>query len=110
MKAQGRLDDVSETNFVYCGMMSDLAAIQLYLASGMSPDARNAQGNTALVAALDHDPQSPWSGQAEAVVRLLVEKGADVNRAGADGRTPLAIATAKSWTPVVELLKRAGAR
>src|SRR3989442_1050814 len=60
MRAQGRLDDVSETNFVYCAFMSDLAAVRLYLDSGMSPNLTNRYGRTPLIGAAGAEPGSPW--------------------------------------------------
>ena len=110
MRSQGRLDDVSETNFVYCAFMSDVAAVKLYLASGMSPDVRNRYGRTPLIAAITNDPSSPWSGQSDAVIELLVAHGADVNARDDEGASPLALARKTGRTGIATLLECKGAK
>ena len=44
------------------------------------------------------------------IVKLLIEKGADVNRAAEDGEAPLFWATKNGHTEIVKLLKAAGAK
>lgn len=59
--------------FVQRAAENDDLAVELFIRAGMSPDAPNRRGNTALMVA---------SGNGHvALVKRLVEKGADVNRA-----------------------------
>lgn len=58
-------------------------------------------GNTALMKVCDR-------GLLETAT-LLVDKGADVNRATSDGTTPLYMAIQKGFTPLVRLLMKMGA-
>jgi ankyrin repeat protein len=44
------------------------------------------------------------------VIEQLLAKGADVNAKDNDGNSPLSLATARSNTAVVELLKARGAK
>jgi hypothetical protein len=71
---------------------------------------------------IDHVNNLGWTALLEAiilgdgglrhteVVRLLVEAGADVNLADADGATPLALAQRRGYDAMVEILRSAGAR
>jgi len=43
-------------------------------------------------------------------VRLLISRGADVNRKSVSGATAVSLATNKNHPDVVEILRRAGAR
>jgi ankyrin repeat protein len=45
----------------------------------------------------------------EAVLRVLIEEGADVNKAINDGTTPLYIADREGHETIVQILKNAGA-
>lgn len=51
-----------------------------------------------------------WRGQANDVVHLLLERGADVNGVRADGRTPWVLARRGGFTAIAEQLERAGAK
>ena len=44
------------------------------------------------------------------VVQILLQAGADVNVVDNDGKSALMIAKEKSHTPIVNLLRRAGAK
>jgi ankyrin repeat protein len=50
-----------------------------------------------------------WQGEVE-VVKLLLEKGADVNAKRSGGETALEIAKAMEHTEIVQLLEKAGAK
>ena len=43
------------------------------------------------------------------MVKTLIEAGADVNKAGNDGETPLSIAVTEGEDAVIQLLRDAGA-
>jgi ankyrin repeat protein len=59
-------------------------------------------GRTALIMASDANHTE--------VVRLLLEKGADVNAKTKYGKTALALAKIKDHTDIVQLLEKAGAK
>lgn len=74
----------------------------LLLAEGALPDgADDAQGNSALMGVA-------FKGY-EAIARLLIEAGADVNRRNSVGQTALMTATLFGQTEIVDLLLAAGA-
>ena len=109
MLDKGRIDDISDTNFVYCAFMGDIEAVKLYLAAGTDVNARNDLGRTALIGAAGVDSSSPWSGKGEEVTRLLISKGADVNARDNDGQTAMMIATTMGRPGIVKILHEAGA-
>jgi ankyrin repeat protein len=73
-------------------------------------------------APLDHVNNLGWTALIESIVlgdggvrhtetlRALVEAGASVNLADREGRTPLALAEARGYDTMMQLLRRAGAR
>ncbi|KAJ3401120.1 hypothetical protein HDU80_006318 [Chytriomyces hyalinus] len=66
------------------------------------------------IAILDADFQEMWDDEAvevlrEKVVKTLIELGADVNLADAEGHTPLDFAEHKKREPIMKMLKEAGA-
>lgn len=77
----------------------DAAAAERALAAGASADERDERGWTALC----------WAaGRGDAaLVRLLVDGGADVTLTGTDGRTPLMIARAAGRAEAAEILEAA---
>ncbi|HEX6746740.1 MAG TPA: ankyrin repeat domain-containing protein [Longimicrobium sp.] len=77
----------------------DAAAVERALAAGASVDERDERGWTPLC----------WAaGRGEAaLVRLLVDRGADVTLRGTDERTPLMIARAASRAEAAEILAAA---
>jgi ankyrin repeat protein len=72
-----------------------------YLDGGVPVDLTDADGNTLVMLAA----YNGWPG----TVRLLAERGADVNRVNDRGQTPLAGAVFKADTEVVRALLGAGA-
>jgi hypothetical protein len=79
----------------------DMARLQL-LVTQQSPDARDAEGRTALMLAV-------LRGQSQAV-EVLLANGADPNAADARGTTPLQAALAGHQQTIAATLQRAGAR
>ncbi len=81
----------------------DVARVRSLLQQSAAPiDARDASGRTALMLAVLHGH--------EAVVRALLEQGADPNISDAVGHTVLAVARRQHQLPVIEALLQAGAR
>jgi ankyrin repeat protein len=66
------------------------------------------------VNAKDNSGSTPlhWAAQNGhlAVAKILIEKGSDVNAKRGDGATPLDLAISKGSAPLVEYLKRSGAK
>lgn len=75
--------------------------LSAYLDGGVPVDLTDAQGNTLVMLAA-------YNGQ-PSTVRLLAERGADVNRVNDRGQTPIAGAVFKAETEVVHALLAAGA-
>jgi len=109
MAAGHRIDDVSETNFVYCAFMGDMEAVQLYLDSGMNVNVKNSYGRTPLIAAAAAEPESPWYDKNADIIKLLLKNGADVNAKDNDGMTALATAEKAGRPAIAQLLKDSGA-
>jgi ankyrin repeat protein len=80
----------------------DMVAVPAFLAAGMNPNDKDAEGRTALMSAAA-------GGHAD-VVTLLLEKGATVNVTSARGLTPLAAAIFNDQPGVIALLIAKGAR
>jgi ankyrin repeat protein len=91
----------SSEAFVEQAGQGDAAAVSLFLDIGMSPDARNAKGVTALTNAA--------AGGQLAVVQRLLDKGADATLPATDGPTPLTAAAWGGHAKVAEALLDAGA-
>jgi len=80
----------------------DLTKLRTLMAEGVPTEARDADGRTALMLAVQH-------GRADVVNELLAH-GADPGAADADGETPLQTAVITGQTVVAEALRRAGTR
>jgi uncharacterized protein len=91
----------TETLLQKAARTGDLALLRSRLSEGVSPNARDPQGRTALFVAAA-------AGQIEAM-RLLLDTGANVNLATPDGRTPLIQAAISGQTRAVQLLIKTGA-
>ena len=95
-------DDVRElaTRLFDMARNGDEALIE-YLDNGVSPDLANQDGNSLLMLAA-------YAGHT-AIVRGLLERGADVDKQNNRGQTPLAGAVFKKYDEVVDVLVDAGA-
>jgi len=91
------IDDL--TGAAYRNNGRELSAL---LARGVDPNARDAQGNTALEVALREE-------SAKALESLLVHPALDVNQANAAGETPLMLAALKGRLDWVKQLVKKGA-
>jgi ankyrin repeat protein len=133
-------DTIHDSPFLYAGAQGRLAILRLTLAAGADLKSTNRYGGTALIPAahhghvetvrellktaidVDHVNRLGWTALLEAIilgdggpahteiVRLLVAHGASLQRADAQGVTPLAHAERRGQRTVVEVLRRAGAR
>ena len=91
--------EYSKDSFVKQASEGDTIAVRLFIASGMDPNARIKDGNSALIAA---------AGSAETVQALLAG-GADVNAKNLQGGTALLSAAGSGQADVVSLLLNKGA-
>jgi ankyrin repeat protein len=84
---------------------------QILLKTDTDPDTRDYQGWTALQQACSIEINSPESRNKEAIVRLLISQGADVNAAGDKnfGKTALQAACYSGNERIVDLLLEKGA-
>lgn len=94
-------DPVSEDKFRVAAWRGDLEEVERWLADGMAVDVPGENGRTALYLAA--------SEGRHAVVRLLLERGADVNAADSAGFTALFGAAQADDVEMVRLLLDAGA-
>jgi uncharacterized protein len=130
-------DDQQDSPFLYAGAEGRLQILRLTLAAGADLASTNRYGGTALIPAahhghvetvrellgtriaVDHVNRLGWTALLEAVilgdggrahtaiVGLLVQHGADVNKADAQGVTPLAHAERRGQRAIAEILRRA---
>lgn len=103
----------NEALLVGYGRFAKLQAIDLLLAHGADPDARDAAAWTPLhsVASLPGHPSTPPEQQARnlAAARRLLDGRADLEARNMGGKTPLAIAAFLGHRTMTELLLAAGA-
>ena len=90
-----------EEEICFASIQGDLETVQRLLKSGVSPDARDRFGGSALEGAAD--------GGFTEIVQVLIRKGADVNARGPLGGTPLILAAANGHLETVRGLLEAGA-
>lgn len=133
-------DEKRDSAFLLAGAQGRLEILKLTLKAGADLKSTNRYGGTALIPAchhghvetvrellktridVDHVNHLGWTALLEAIVlgdggpahteivRLLVAHGASVQRADAQGVTPLAHAQRRGQHAIVEILRRAGAR
>jgi ankyrin repeat protein len=100
-KAAGR--KVIDEKLISCVEAGDAGCLAQFLAAGAKPDATDARGVAALSLAAE--------GKSTSVVRLLLDAGADVNKAGAGEGSPLCRAAVFGRKEIGEmLLERGGGR
>lgn len=91
----------SEEDFLRSAEKGDVISVELFLAAGMDPNAKDQYGGTALRYAASRGHV--------AIVQALLDKGADVNVKDNDGFTPLRYATRNGYAPIVKALLDKGA-
>ncbi|MDK7870724.1 ankyrin repeat domain-containing protein [Micrococcus luteus] len=89
----GRMFDAARTG--------DVETLEAYIVAGLDPDRQNGSGDTFLTLAADHHQP--------AVVEMLVDVGADVEKADDRGQRPLTCATLTGDVESMRLLLAAGA-
>ncbi len=87
--------------FLECAAVGDVTCVNHFLAAGMSPEAQDERGTTALMRAL--------YGRHLEIAGVLIEQGADVNARRKDGATVLWSASHAGRMDFVELLLAKGA-
>ena len=132
-------DDIQDTPFLYAGAEGRLQILRLTLAAGADLKSTNRYGGTALIPAahhghvdtvrellqtkidIDHVNRLGWTALLEAIilgdggpahteiVRLLVDHGASLQRADAQGVTPLRHAEQRGQAAIAGILRGAGA-
>lgn len=133
-------DRISDSPYLYAGARGHLAILKLTLSHGADLTSLNRYGGTALIPAaerghvetvrtliaagvsIDHVNNLGWTALLEAIilgdggeqhrqiVDLLIQAGADVNLADADGRSPLDHARMRGFAEIATALTAAGAR
>ncbi|GHF47463.1 hypothetical protein GCM10017056_19060 [Seohaeicola zhoushanensis] len=133
-------DDIQDSPYLYAGAEGRLAILKLTLAHGADLASTNRYGGTALIpaaerqsaevvqvlieagVALDHVNKLGWTAlleavllgdggpERQAVVRALIDAGADVTLADGEGVTPLGHARARGYGDIARMLEAAGAR
>jgi len=100
-------DSYNGTGLIRAADRGHVEIIQELLKTDIKIDHVNNLGWTALLEAIILGDGGPRHTE---VVRLLVEAGADVNLADANGVTPLAHARQRGYVQMIEILQKAGAR
>lgn len=100
-------NDIGETALMAAALRGHTLAVEVLLKSGARTDAIDETGSTALMMA-SMGVLYKGGGSAE-TVRLLIARGADVNRSNDDGITALIGAASRGNTAVVRELLAAGA-
>lgn len=90
----------SERDFLDVVRDGRIGMVKLFLTAGMNPNARNEQGETALLMAVAKDHPD--------IVRVLLEAKADANSTGRDGLTPLMRAVRDGKKGIVRALLDGG--
>ena len=91
----------SGTTLIESAENGDTPMVELLLTAGMSPQAKDPKGWTALMYAA-------WNGHT-ATVWALLDRGADVNAISTDGTTALMTAASQGYTQIAKVLIAKGA-
>jgi ankyrin repeat protein len=133
-------DAINDSPYLYAGARGHLEILRMTLSHGADLKSTNRYGGTALIPAaerghvetvrtlieagvdVDHVNKLNWTALLEAIVlgdggprhvaivKLLVDAGADINLADGDGVTPLQNARKHGFTEIEKVLVAAGAR
>ncbi|GLQ12205.1 hypothetical protein GCM10007913_41380 [Devosia yakushimensis] len=133
-------DAIADSPYLYAGARGHLEILKLTLAHGADLKSINRYGGTALIpaaerghvetvatliaagVAVDHVNRLGWTALLEAIilgnggpshvaiVKLLLDAGADPNLADGDGVSPLAHARSRGFDEMVQMLEAAGGR
>ena len=95
---------IDETASLLMPPDGDTRVLTYLLEHGASPTRTDAEGHTLLMQAASSDVAAP------ALVASLIARGVDVNARCRDGHTALALARQRGHTPIVDLLRKAGAK
>jgi ankyrin repeat protein len=119
-QAQGNINVAPGSTALYRAVRAiDLASVKLLVDAGANPSLALKDGSTPLMAAAGLG--APRGGDEEVteagdrndpvdVMKLLVEKGADVNAANEAGMTPMHYAVQRGVEPIIQYLASKGAR
>lgn len=97
------------TPLMYAAERGRLVIADILISRGALINAQDGQGKSPLTVALQHPQIENDRLVVNGVVRLLIDKKADVNLAEKWGATPLSIASSNGYVDIVELLLRKGA-
>jgi len=98
------LQDPDETPLMQAADKGDLKTVQQLLATKPDVNARDQAGQTALIHACRNPQASPE------LIKSLLAAGSDINFRSRNDYSPLAWAMARGNNPVVQVLRRAGAK
>src|SRR5258706_558243 len=99
----------SESSFTERAAEGDMRAVKLFLKSGMPINARDANGDTALIKAVGAGDRASWGGNNE-IIKTLIHAGADVNIVGGQSETALKLATFPESMRIMHMLVPGGAK
>lgn len=98
------IEDPDETALMQAIDKSDLNTVKQLITSGTDINARDQDGQTALIRACRNPNANP------PLIKVLLGAGADVNARSRNDYTALGWATARGNNPVIQLLRQAGAK
>jgi uncharacterized protein len=113
--AGARLNRTAATPFLLASETGDLPLMRLLLKLGANPLVENVDQCTPLLAAAgvgvlgDGDESAGTEEEAIAAVKLLLERGCDINATDLQGNTAMHGAAYKSWTHLIQFLADNGA-
>jgi ankyrin repeat protein len=114
--ANSALNRTDATPFLLACETGDVPLMKLLLGSGADPTITNADNVTPLLAAAgvgvlgNGDDSAGTEEEAIDAIKLLLDHGADINAADAEGKTAMHGAAFQSWNNLVRLLHERGAQ